>query len=129
MRAIIIIAGYLGGAIAGTLLLVMTIALTGESPFEHLDTLFRIIFPAALVFGAPVALAVIVFSEWYKKSDWQTFASAGVVVASLIALLLFGDFHLVAFVAIAVASILAAMTYWVIAWKLFPPKNKDRTFE
>lgn len=86
----------------------------------------------AVIYALPVALPVIVATDWYGVGDWRIFAGAGVVLGTLMALLFtpvpfsWDEIEL-GFPFTLIAIVLACvMTYWAIAWKWLAPLSRPK---
>jgi hypothetical protein len=80
----------------------------------------------AAIYALPVAVPTIGLTEWKRVGSWTVFAAAGLVLG----LLLTAAFTEIPYRSInfelagtmIASSLTGAMTYWLVAWKLLPPR-------
>ena len=136
MRLLTIFAGYATSSVAAMVVLVI---------FGWIDSgslsLDRIGFIAPLfvggaangaLFALPIAVPTIIFTEWTRMHSVWIFVGAGVATAAVMIGLL-GTFSLAEAIAlqpyavrdiivISAVTITASVTYWLVAWRMYPPK-------
>lgn len=88
--------------------------------YRMLELIFRV-----ALFTSPVALPIIAYAEWRNISSLKYFAGAGLVLSLAISAIFVGWLHDARawlFVLIVFATpLFAAIAFWLIAWRLFPP--------
>jgi len=122
MRLLTVLGAYVAAALAGMISFVGY--LTAADGW--LGDFTVIVAMGAFAFGfagaAPIALPVILTTELRESGPWWVFTGAGVIAGLLIASLFGPDAELAPFLLGAACCALAGFTYWLIAWRLYPPK-------
>ncbi|MBD3728343.1 MAG: hypothetical protein IE933_01425 [Sphingomonadales bacterium] len=133
MRALVVLLAYLCASIAAIvpIFVVGWIAEGLAGPWRLRETVFMsgVLVLMAATYALPVSVPVIAFTEYRKVGNWPWFAVAGMVLGLLLAFLFTGvpyrgiDFRTSA--SMVVSAVSGAMTYWMVAWRIFPPKRSS----
>ena len=137
MRLLTILAGYAASSVAAMVVLVLFGWI--DSGSLSLDRIGYIapVFAGGAASGAfyalPIALPVMIFTELTRKSSPWIFVAAGFATAavligflgnSTLGELIEGQPYAVRDVLVVTAASLAAsLTYWLVVWKILPPKT------
>ena len=129
-RVLTVFFAYACAAIAAVATMVLSFGIAEGSPIAiRNETDVRIILMiilAAAVYALPIALPVIIATEIRRNANWKIFAAAGAVLGGLFAFLFaeipFDWSNLRSTAPLVPIAILAALVYWVVAWKWMPPK-------
>ena len=138
MRVAIPFTGYAIAALTGTaVLIVSNLVLSDANNAGLLLALFLLIFGTAIgsIVVLPVALPVIMCTEWTTKGPWWLFLAAGCLAGMLLFALLGSPTSFAAqdehntFRDVAVMlliTISASMSYWNYVWRINPPETNFR---
>jgi len=120
VRLLTILAAYLIAGFVGAIS-AMVLLTRGSVVFD--PSFFFLIFSTGSIFAAPVAVVAVIFSELRYISGPFAFAVFGIGAGLFIGLLLSDGFYLQDTALMCLILVIAALTYWLIAWWLFPPKE------
>lgn len=132
MRVLIVLLAYACAAAMAPLLLFAYGAAT-EGLSERAEVGETLIFTTlfgsvAAMYALPVAVPVIIFTEFRKRGSWTVFAFAGIVLGAMMTVLFtevpftWSSLSYSAFILPIVVACM--MTYWTIAWKWLGPNLK-----
>ena len=136
-RLFTILAAYVAAAIAGMVVLMVTGWIDAQSLSLDRAGYIAPLFVDGAAEGAllslPIALPTILFTEFRRVSSPWIFAAAGVLTAAVI-ILSFSEFSLdparwrpfmtVDIMRIIAVTTGASLSYWLVAWQLFPPARR-----
>jgi len=129
-----ILFAYTAAALAGMAVLVAAGWIDLQSlRFDRLGFIAPLFIEGALMGAAlslPIAVPTILYTELRRKSSVWIFATAG-LLSALAVILSFSNYSLdpalwrplalLDVVRIAAVTLAASLTYWLVAWHLFPP--------
>ncbi|MEE4200729.1 hypothetical protein [Erythrobacter sp.] len=138
-RLAVLLLGYIASAVVGMIVLLLADWVrTGSAPAGANLPPLPVLFGGALVgvvLSLPAALPAIVWSEHRRRGPAWLFAAAGLATAILLILLLSdygwttvaaGEPRIVRDIVVAgAACISASLTFWLVAWRLFPPHGRQ----
>ena len=129
-RIIVVALAYVAASIAVPFALIMFASISGYGSGITVNDMLVGSLMAGLL-AAPFAGPVIFFTEVEGGIRWQWYVLVGVTPALVLTLVMFSQRGLaetLAFTApLAIASLCGATTFWLIAWKLFPPYDEQNT--
>ncbi|MCD1623039.1 hypothetical protein [Citromicrobium bathyomarinum] len=120
-----IIGACLTAGVVGAFGMAVWLAFVDQHSMAALPNLFALMYFFGVLFAIPGAAIVIAASEFWKFGRWWFFVLAGPLVLFLITLLLnpsmnFSVDGLWPWIA---ATAMTGATYWLIAWRLYPPEG------
>ena len=134
MRVLVVLLAYACAAAMAPVLLIAHGAVQGGFSGDFAAgvtvTVLGLFASIAAIYAVPVAVPVIVVTEWRGIGDWRIFAVSGVVLGGSIATLLapvpFSWDSIDSDIVFVVPAIVVAcvMTYWLVAWRLLPPSRR-----
>ena len=141
MRLLTILAGYLASSIAAMVVLVLFGWIdSGSLSLDRLGYIAPLFAGGAVngaVYALPIALPTIAFTELTRIHSVWIFLAAGIATAaimigllgnfSLAEVLEFQPYALRDLIVVTAVTVSASLTYWLVAWKLFPPKRALQT--
>lgn len=135
MRLLTILAAYVASSLAAMVVLVVfgwiDAASLGLDRIGYLAPLFVGGAASGALYALPVAVPMILFTEWTRKTSPLMFALAGLATAAVM-LAALGTYTLIEIarmepyavrdvIVVSAVCTAASLTYWLFAWKLFPP--------
>lgn len=85
----------------------------------------------AAIYALPVALPVIIATEYYRRGDWWIFLSAGVALGLLMTALFtpvpYNRADFITAASLTPIVIVCVMIYWSVAWKWLAPQRRSET--
>ncbi len=135
MRLLTILASFAASAVAGMVVLVLFGWIDAGSlsldRIGYVAPLFASGAVTGAVFSLPIALPTIILTETTRCHAFWIFLVAGLATAvvligmvssyTLVEILEFPAYVVRDLIAITLVSVTASLTYWLFAWKLFPP--------
>ena len=139
MRLLTILASFAASSIAAMIVLVLFGWIDSQSlsvdRIGYVAPLFADGAVRGALFSLPIAIPMIIFTEISRYHSPWAFALAGIATGvGLIGVVSDYPLHeIVAFppyivrdlIVIMLVALTATLTYWLFAWKLFPPKPRE----
>lgn len=136
MRLFTILASFAASSVAAMVIVVLFGWIdSGSLGFEQIGYVAPLLAGGAVmgaVFSLPIALPTIIYTELTRSSSIWFFVIAGIATAMVMVgmvsdytaaeILSFPPYIVRDLIMIFAVSLTASCTYWLFAWKLFPPK-------
>lgn len=137
MRLLTILIAYIAAAVAAMVVLILLGWIDSGSlaldRIGYIAPLFAGGAATGALFALPIALPTILLTELTRFRSPLIFALAGLLTAAVMAVLvsdftfaelLNGEPYVVRdLIVISTVTTSASLTYWLVAWKLYPPKT------
>ncbi|MEM6857550.1 MAG: hypothetical protein AAF559_06730 [Pseudomonadota bacterium] len=134
MRWLTILAAYAAAALVGALVFVVLAVAINQDPVSAETLIFAI--PALVIMGAvvaaPAAAPTIIITERRRSGPFWVFLAAGLVAGfAILGVITYAAGWIgKSLVLIPVPISSASLTYWLVAWHWFAPKDEiDATLE
>ena len=138
MRLITILASFAASSIAAMVVVVLfgwiDPGSLGMDQIGYVAPLFAGGAAMGAAYSLPIALPTIVYTEVTRSGSIWFFVIAGIATAMVLVgmvsdytsaeILSFPPYVVRDLIMITLVSLTAALTYWLFAWKLFPPKPR-----
>ena len=129
-RLLAVVTAYGCAAIGAVLALIVLFSITqGVSDgAQASEFLIMVAFfgSVAAIYALPVAVPTIVLNEWKCWRHWTVYGVAGLLLGLLLTAAFteipYRDINFELAGTMIVSSLTGAMTYWLVAWKLLPPR-------
>jgi len=143
MRLLTILAGYAASSVAAMVLLVVLGWIdSGSLSFDRIGYIAPLFVGGAAsgaLFSLPIAVPTIAFTEWTRFHSVWIFALAG-LATGVVLLAVLGTYTLAEIIemqgyvvrdliVVFAVTVTASLTYWLVAWRLFPPKSRPAMVE
>lgn len=88
---------------------------------------FAVFVPVASIYALPISLPMILLTELRQVGHWAVFAISGIVLGVLLTITFteipYQGLNLELAVLMTILSFSGAMIYWLVAWRLLPPRK------
>lgn len=143
MRLLTILASFAASSVVAMIVLVLFGWIDSQSLSVDRIGYVAPLFAGGAVTGAafslPIAIPMIIFTEVSRMHSPWIFALAGIATGlgligvlsdyPLAEILVFPPYIVRDLIVIMIVAMVASLTYWLFAWKLFPPKPRDAAIE
>jgi hypothetical protein len=124
VRPTVVLSACLFAAFWGATQIAMGLALlAGTWSLEGIIVVYGMTLPAVAIVGTPVAIPAIIWTERRRLGDVRLFAFAGALPSALLLFLFSDSLDAPGGALLIFSGIGAALSYWLVAWKLFPPSR------
>ena len=143
MRLLVILASFAASSVAAMIVLVLLGWIdSGSLSFDRIGYIAPLFVSGAAsgaLFSLPIAIPTIAFTEWTRFHSIWIFVAAG-LATGVVLLAVLGSYTLAEIVEIQAyvvrdlivvfaVTVTASLTYWLVAWRLFPPKTHPAMVE
>ena len=131
-RLVVILVAYACAALVATIPILSLGLLESNALREpNISEFFKAVCFLCIIaasYSMPIAVPVILITEWRKVASWRIFAGAGVILGIILSVLFtevpFRGINYRFATTLLLSASAGAMAYWFVAWRLFPARNQ-----